>query len=873
VVSSVSHSYQSFEYIERKIVSRSTAFLFVVIYRPPPSTKNSLTVPLFIEEFSSYLETVLISNSNLVLCGDLNFHMDCPTHPDTQTFIELINSTGLHQCVSNPTHTSGHTLDVVLTRDSDTLHNLSVQDDLLSDHSTVFFEFNTVKPPVPKKEIQFRKLKSIDIEKFKSDIIESGLPDFQHDNVDVLVDKYNDTISGILEKHAPLKKCVVTIHPDAPWMNDEIKEKKREKRKAERKWRHAGLTVYREIYVDKRKQLNLLISNSKKAFYQQKIDESSCKESTLFKNVDDLLNKKKVNSLPNHESTKELCDRMADFFSDKIRLIHEGLEKLQNDTLTLDPDPPFGESGSKLKDFSLVTEEEITKIIKGAAPKSCCLDPAPTQLIRECMDVLVPLITRIVAQSFEDGYVPKAFKLAAVTPLLKKPDLNPETLKNFRPISNLPFLSKILEKVVAKQLLHHKEVNNLREKLQSAYRKHHSTETALLRINHDLLISMDKKQCVLMVMLDLSAAFDTVHHKTLLDRLSNRYGISGVAHAWIQSYLTDRRQFVIVKGVRSEEHTKDCDVPQGSTLGPNLYEDYTALSLGDIFRKHGVMFHIYADDIQAYVPFHPGNEKSALEQLEACLHEVKCWMSANWLKLNDSKTEFIIFGAKQHLSVLDVNSFTLGEAKVAATDCVKSIGAHFDCNLTMKRQIASTCRTSWFYLHQIGKIRRYLDEDQAKAVIHAYVTSRLDQNNSMLVGQPKKNLKCLQNVQNAAARLIVGLKKKDHVTPTLMKLHWLPIEYRILYKILLLTFKSLNGHGPGYLKELLNKYIPSRSLRSETENILLVPKTHYVSTQKRAFGVRAPAEWNHLPCHLRHIDNVDAFKTALKTYFFKMAYD
>jgi hypothetical protein len=128
-------------------------------------------------------------------------------------------------------------------------------------------------------------------------------------------------------------------------------------------------------------------------------------------------------------------------------------------------------------------------------------------------------------------------------------------------------------------------------------------------------------------------------------------------------------------------------------------------------------------------------------------------------------------------------------------------------------------------------------------------------------------------VQNAAARLIVGLKKKDHVTPTLRILHWLPVGYRILYKILLLTFKSLNGHGPDYLKDLVNKYVPSRSLRSETENRLYVPKTQYVSTQNRAFGVRAPIEWNQLPCHLRYIDNLDAFKAALKTHLFKMAYD
>jgi len=873
VKASSSHPYRSFEYIERKIITKSTSFLFVVLYRPPPSAKNSLTVPIFMEEFGSYLESVLISNSKLVLCGDFNFHMDSPSHPDTKEFLDLIDSAGLHQYVTTPTHTSGHILDIVLTRISESLASVEVHDELLSDHCSVSFEMDLAKPPLPKKEVQYRKVKSIDLKKFRSDIIESGLPGFHHDDVDKLVDMYNSTLSEILEKHAPIKKRMVTIHPDAPWIDDEIKQKKREKRKAERNWRRTGLTVHKEIYIDERKHLNILISRSKREFYQQQISTSSCKQSTLFKCVDDLLNKKKVTSLPSHESTKELCDRMSDFFADKIRVIHEGLAKLQDDSISLDADVPFDRDGHHLTDFSPVTEEEVHKIIKQAAPKSCCLDPAPTKLVKECLDILVPLLTRIVNQSFAKGYFPKAFKLAAVTPLLKKADLIPEILSNFRPISNLPFLSKILEKVATKQLLQHKEVNKLREKMQSAYRKHHSTETALLRINHDLLMAMDRRECVLMAMLDLSAAFDTVHHKTLLDRLSVRYGITGNAYAWIKSYLTDRKQFVSIQGHRSEERLKDCDVPQGSVLGPNLYEDYTAPPLGDIFRKHDIQFHIYADDTQAYLAFSPGKEESALYQLEACLQEVKSWMAANWLKLNNSKTEFIVFGAKKYLSLLSITSLTLGESIVPVRDCVKSIGANFDCNLKMEKQISSTCRAAWFYLYQIGKIRKYLNEKQTKSVIHAHVTSRLDQNNSLLVGLPKKSLSRLQSVQNAAARLIVGLKKKDHVTPTLIKLHWLPIEYRILFKVLLLTYKSLHGKGPEYLSDLLTPYVPSRSLRSAADNKLCVPKSNYVATQKRAFGIRAPTEWNKLPAHLRSEDSMDSFKKALKTHLFVKAYD
>ena len=178
-----------------------------------------------------------------------------------------------------------------------------------------------------------------------------------------------------------------------------------------------------------------------------------------------MLGKKKTSSLPKHESKEELCNRMADFFSEKIRLIHDGLAELQVDSLDLDPDREFADSDECLTDFGPLTEDEVRKLIKQSATKSCCLDPIPTELVKECLDVLLPLITRIINQSFSSAYVPKFFKIAAVTPILKKANLIAEILKNFRPISNLPYLSKILEKAAAIQLIDHKDNNKLREKL------------------------------------------------------------------------------------------------------------------------------------------------------------------------------------------------------------------------------------------------------------------------------------------------------------------------------------------------------------------------------------------------------------------------
>ena len=151
-----------------------------------------------------------------------------------------------------------------------------------------------------------------------------------------------------------------------------------------------------------------------------------------------------------------------------------------------------------------------------------------------------------------------------------------------------------------------------------------------------------------------------------------------------------------------------------------------------------------------------------------------------------------------------------------------------------------------------------------------HVTSQLDQNNSLLIGLPKKTLGRLQLVQNTSARLIIDLKKREHVATTLVQLHWLPMNKDCFFK-LLLTYKALDNKGPSYLKELLILYKPARSLRSSSENLLCVPVTHYRETQKRAFSARAPAEWNNLPTSIRNKTRLNSFNIALKMHLFKIA--
>ena len=291
-------------------------------------------------------------------------------------------------------------------------------------------------------------------------------------------------------------------------------------------------------------------------------------------------------------------------------------------------------SNSSFESFQHVCTDDVRKIVTKSANKSCALDPIPTDLLKKCLDVLLPNITRIINMSLSSGFVPETLKVAQVIPLIKKPKLERNEFKNYRPISNLKFISKTIERAASAQLAKYLEENGLHGPKQSAYRKYHSTETALLRVQNDLLCAIDKHQEAVLILLDYSAAFDTIDHQILIKRLHDRYGIVGTALQWFSSYLSGRTQSVNIAGTLSDNMSLTEGVPQGSVLGPQLFTMYTA-PLGDIIEAHGINYMTYADDTQLYVVLNRSERSTAISKLEQCVHDVKAWSIQNKLMLND----------------------------------------------------------------------------------------------------------------------------------------------------------------------------------------------------------------------------------------------
>ena len=502
------------------------------------------------------------------------------------------------------------------------------------------------------------------------------------------------------------------------------------------------------------------------------------------------------------------------------------------------------------------------------------MDPIPTWLLKECVTELVPLISDIVNKSLAESHVPESFKMALVRPLLKKPNLDQDNLKNYRPVSNLPFISKITEKVVNARLTGYLTENNLATKLQSAYTPCHSTETALLKVHSDILESMDHGKIMLLVMLDLSAAFDTIDHQILLTRLEAYYGLTGDALNWMSSYLRQRKQVVVTDGQRSSTQVLQYGVPQGSVLGPKLYTLYTK-PLADIINQHGLQYHFYADDTQIYTSFDPSDPSSrcaAINAMEDCIKDVKIWMGRNALKLNDDKTEFIIFGSKPNLSKISHVHLDVGNTRIEPSDTVKNLGVTMDSTLSMRNHISKISKTSVGKLRNIGHIRRYLTKGATTSMVVSSVTSPMDYCNSLLYGLPEKDIAKLQMIQNMAAKIIDRKPKYAHVTPILKQLHWLPVKGRIDYRILLYAYKALNEQAPSYMEDMLHRYVPTRDLRS-ADAADLVKRTSKTRTYgNRSFSSAAPILWNSLPISLKQSPSVPSFKRNLKSHIFSQYY-
>ncbi len=851
------------EMMEILLKTKQKKMRFVLVYRAEPKGKN-YTMSEFYQEMTKLMTYYDTFKDETIYCGDFNHHMNKPYKPDVIKFNEVITTFNKIQHVIEPTHEHGNTLDLIITNPQTSLisHKVDIQ---ASDHNIILMDMSLNKPSKKKRTITFRKIKSIDTAAFMKDVNENLKGVNMDDDLDTLIESYNHVLLGVLDRHAPVETKEITEREDTPWTSEEIRPLKTKRRRLERLSRRTGLLVHKQEVRRFNREFNDFLENKRAESYAKLIDDNSNDPKILFKVINKALHKNQDNPMPPGKDNQKLADEFADFFTDKISNIRT---KIQQDPLSDTQHIEKRRYKKQLTEFRELTEDDVKVLLKKSSNKHCELDPIPTNLLKLCIDDLLPLITKIINLSLKLGNMPNNLKEAIIKPLLKK--LGLELInKNYRPVSNLPFISKLIERAAAEQLIEHLKLNELYDKLQSAYRQFHSTETALLKAKDDIMMIMDNQQVALLLLLDLSAAFDTIDHNTLLNRMEKRCGITGTALKWFKSYLSERSSHIRIGQHKSTSRPLEYGVPQGSVLGPILFCIYTS-PLGEIIEESGLQRQTYADDTGLYTMISPINEEEArvtLGKVKDGIQRVKTFLLQNKLMVNDDKTILMLLGSTYWLNKLDLKAIHIGDIEIEAVDDTKNLGVIFDKEMNFEKHVSNTCSRGYYHVKNLYRLNKFLKFEHRKVAAHAFVASILDYGNSLLCRLPWLQIQKLQMVQNAAAKTVMKKRKFDHISKDRKEeLHWLPIEARIKFKINLMTWKCLKYNQPVYLRELLQTR--RSSARSPYYGLLEVPKTKRPTWGDRAFRKAAPELWNELPNHVRNHDKVESFKKALKTHLF-----
>ena len=716
-------------------------------------------------------------------------------------------------------------------QDSTITSNIHTINNTIADHYTIKSNITFRKKYTDdKKLIKFRSLSQINYNKFKFDFTNT----YRFQNIT----NFNDSLTSLINVHAPIKSKTITNRTNIPWYNKSLNVLKNNLRKAERLYKFSNSIDNLNRFISLRSTYRHELITYKNLYYNNKLLTFTNNPRKTFKIAYKLLYK---NTKTNINDIPFTPDDFSNYFTSKIIDIRSKVEinmtKLSNNN-PYTYDQPLTDC-TQLSKFKYPNDDDISTLIK-QTNSSSILDPVPTTVLKTINHFITPIIRQLLTDCIKTNTIPPYFKQASITPRIKKSNMDINVLSNYRPISQLPTLAKIFERIISKQLINHLNSNSLFDKYQSGYRKFYSTETALLYVTDNLLHNIDNNTPTQVILLDLSSAFDTIDHNILLNRLK-LLNINNDALNLLKDYITNRTYNIKLKSI-SPNKPLLFGVPQGTVLGPLLYSLYIT-PISRIFLNYPeIIYHLYADDIIIMSPIHNS-------RLNNCIIDLRNWMTTNYLFLNSNKTTLLNISNKlSHFPTI-----YLDDTIIYPQYSTKYLGGTLTSDLTMTTHINSVAKSTTTHLIQLCKIRKSLPSKTVYLLANALIFSRLDYCSTLLTNSTKLQLLQLDRIIKSTTRLIFNKRKFDRcsISSLMSSLNILTIDLRIKTRLTKLIHTVLYKNTPTYLTDLLHLKKCIRPLRNSNSKLLTLPTINRKQHGGRAFRYMAASTWNNLPDEIR----------------------
>lgn len=829
-------------------------FLLINWYRPPDSH-----IDVF-DKIEVVLENVEIQNTDYVFVGDMNCDLNkLPPAHHTKRLLQIAEEHELKQFVEKPTRITSTTstlIDVLFSTNSEKISFCDVVPLSLSDHFMVVATWGNTKPPSGNhKYVVSRNVKKLREDEFIRELQQVSWNNvLDETDVENAYEQLVSTLNSILDKHIPLRKRRVR-QKETPWMNNDIITKIRERDKMKKQARKSGSELHWNMYKKLRNKVTSMTRTAKRLYVTKMIRDNKGNPSAMWKSLRCVLPNKKKNTsisklvVSGKEVTgyKNIATHLNDHFTN-IANKRKNTQKFGNNM------EQFLQKCSSVFKFHDVSEEDVLKHVNAIpSNKATGLDNIPASILKISINHILRPLTHLINLSLKNGIVPRAWKLARITPLHKGGD--PTNVSHYRPISVLPVLSKVLEKVVFQQVIAYLIENDLLCSQQHGFRPKHSTSTAVINVIEDIVCVIDKGYVVGLISLDLEKAFDLISHNILLKKL-NFYGFDDNAIRWFRHYLYQRRQITVVNGNESVSSYVQCGVPQGSILGPLLF----ILFLNDlpkVVEKSSLS--LYADDTCVY--FASKNPQELQNVLNKDLSLMANWFSHNHLILNIKKCNYMILGSNAKLRSFTNLTLCVNNTELERVYQCKYLGVIIDCNLTWSKQIDSVRLKAIRNLHLLKRARSFIDKQTALTLYHTLIQSHLDYCSTIWMNGHSVHLKRLQVIQNRALRIVLQVDNRFNRQSLYDTLKVDCLLDRWKKQALLLIFKVLNNLLPVSLCERVQKRESLYNLRNH-ENILNLPKPK-TNILRKSTLYSASKLFNTLPTRTRSITSITAFSKSI----------